>query len=159
RRPQHRRPQHDVGEGVLGVLPREAAAGEERLQRLRRQLDDPVALDPPGPPPFEVELLRREHAELHAAEPTAADPERYGSVWTITSATPGTSVRMRSSISLARACASASGAVGSRPRVRNTTSPSPVCRKRSARGGPPVHTETIRVTASASRATSRPCGL
>ncbi len=53
----NRRPQVDVGERVLGVLARIAATGEERLQRLGRQLDDPVALDPAGPAALERELL------------------------------------------------------------------------------------------------------
>ena len=44
-----------------------AAAGEERLQRLRGELDHAVALDAPRPAALERELLRREHAELHAA--------------------------------------------------------------------------------------------
>ena len=96
RRLKHRRAQVDVGERVLGVLARRAAAGEERLQRLRGELDHLVALDPPGPAALERELPRREHAELH------------GSVWTITSAMSGRSRRIRSSISLARAWASSS---------------------------------------------------
>ena len=64
---QDRRPQVDVGERVLGVLARRAAAGEERLQRLRGELDHLVALDPAGPAALERELPRREHAELHGS--------------------------------------------------------------------------------------------
>ena len=40
------------------MLARIAATGEERLQRLRRELDDPIAVDPPGPPPLELRPLR-----------------------------------------------------------------------------------------------------
>ena len=46
--------QVDLGERVLGVLARAAAAGEERLQRLRGELDDAVAVDPPGPAALEL---------------------------------------------------------------------------------------------------------
>jgi hypothetical protein len=63
---QHGRPLVDVGKRVLGVLARRATAGEEGLQRLRGELDDAVAVDAPGPAAFERQLLRREHAELHA---------------------------------------------------------------------------------------------
>jgi hypothetical protein len=40
-----------------------AAAAEERLKRLRSELDHAVALDPARPAAFEVTILRREHAE------------------------------------------------------------------------------------------------
>ena len=113
-------------EGVLGVLAGRRAAGEERLQRLRGELDDVAAVDPARPAALELELARREHAELH------------GSVWTITSATSGRARRSRSSTSLARACASASVAPGSRPSVTKATTPWPVRNSRSARGGPPA---------------------
>ena len=76
------------------MLARAAAAGEERLQRLRGELDDAIAVDPSGPAALEVGLPGTEHAESH------------GSVWTITSAISGCSRRMSSSISLARAWAS-----------------------------------------------------
>ena len=49
RRPLHRREQPHLVERVLGVLARVAAAGEERLERLRGELDHAVALDPPRP--------------------------------------------------------------------------------------------------------------
>ena len=55
----------------------------------------------------------------------------------------GSSVRIRSSISLARECASASGTLGSSPSVRKTTSPSSVWRNRSSRGAAPVCSRTI----------------
>src|SRR3954468_15159220 len=95
-----------LGERILGVPPRASAAGEIRLQRLRCELHDRVTLDDPGPAAFELQVARREHAELH------------GSVCTITSAMSGRARRIRSSISLARAWASASGLAASRPRVR-----------------------------------------
>ena len=125
RRVQHRRAEHDVGKRILGVLARAAAAREERLQRLRRELDDPVAVDAPGPSPLEIGLLRAEHAESH------------GSVWTITSAISGCARRMSSSISLARAWASSRRLWPSRPSVRNATRPTSVRRKRSSRGALP----------------------
>ena len=65
-RREHRRPELDVRERILGVLARGGAAAEERLQRLRRELDDPIAVDPPGPAALERRFRRREHAELHA---------------------------------------------------------------------------------------------
>ena len=43
------------------------AAGEERLQRLRGELDHPVPLDAARPAALERELLGREHAELHGS--------------------------------------------------------------------------------------------
>ena len=98
RRMEHRRPERDLVQRIRCVLPREAAAAEERLQRLRRQLHDDVAVDPSRPAALEREIRRREHAELHSP----------GSVCTTTSATSGNRRRMRSSISLARACAAAS---------------------------------------------------
>ena len=55
---EHRRAQVDVGERVLGVLARVAAAGEERLQRLRGELDHPVAVDATRPAALERELPR-----------------------------------------------------------------------------------------------------
>src|SRR5262249_33836117 len=98
RRMQHRRAQDDVFERKAVVLARLAAAGEERLQRLRGELDDAVVLDAPGPAARQIAVARREHAELHWR----------GSVCTTTSAISGRSRRIASSISLARACASAS---------------------------------------------------
>src|SRR5438046_2058650 len=96
----HRREEAHLCQGVLGVCPRLAAAREERLQRLGGELDHPLALDPAGPASHLV-LDRREHAELH------------GSVCTMTSEISGRSLRIRSSISLARECASASEVPGS----------------------------------------------
>ena len=58
RRVQDRRAELDVGERVLGVLARAAAAREERLERLRSELDDAIAVDAPGPAALEVGLLR-----------------------------------------------------------------------------------------------------
>ena len=72
-----------------------------------------------------------------------------GSVWTITSAISGRSRRIRSSISLARECASSSLLVPSSASVRNATSPSSVRRKRSSRGGLPVSSSTTRATTAA----------
>ena len=40
------------------------AADEERLERLRRELDDAVALDASGPASLEVGALGAEHAQL-----------------------------------------------------------------------------------------------
>ena len=99
--------QLDLRKGVLGMPPRGASTGEERLQRLRGHLNDRVAFDDPRPAALELEVTRGEHAQLH-----------YGSVCTITSAMSGRARRMRSSISLARACASASGLAAARLSVR-----------------------------------------
>ena len=111
RRLEHRRSQEHGLQGVLRVLTGGRAAGEERLQRLRGELNDGVAVDPAGPAALELELDRREHAQPH------------GSVWTITSATSGLARRSRSSTSLARAWASASVAPGSSPSVTKATTP------------------------------------
>ena len=73
RRAPHGREQPHLRERVLGVLARLSAAGEERLQRLRRELDHAVALDPARPPP-DLVLDRREHAELHGSDAPLAVP-------------------------------------------------------------------------------------
>ncbi len=91
---QDRRAKVDLVERVFGVLAGLTAAAEERLEGLRGELDHALALDPCRPTALEVAVLRAEHAELH------------GSVCTTTSATV-TAARIRSSIWLARACASA----------------------------------------------------
>src|SRR5919199_4117605 len=64
-RVQHGRAQVDLGERVLRVPSSLAAAGEEGLERLRRELDDDVALDDAGPAALEVVPLRAEHAQPH----------------------------------------------------------------------------------------------
>ena len=58
RRMEHRRAEDDVGERVDRVLARSSAAGEERLQRLRRELDHRVAVDPSRPAALEILLHR-----------------------------------------------------------------------------------------------------
>src|SRR5204862_3926512 len=63
-RPLDGREQPHLAERVLVVLARRAAAGEERLEALRREVDDAVTLHLPEPP-AEVARRRREHAELH----------------------------------------------------------------------------------------------
>ncbi len=107
-RVQHRRPDDDVLEREHVVLAGTAAAGEERLQRLRGELHDAVPLDAAGPAALEVAVFRREHAEPHAS----------GSVCTITSVIPGRARRTASSIRLAWLCATASGVPGSSLSVR-----------------------------------------
>jgi hypothetical protein len=67
RRMEHGRPEVDVGERVLRVMARRPTSREERLQRLRRELDDGVALDQPGPAALELQFARREHAESHGS--------------------------------------------------------------------------------------------
>src|SRR5207237_8177274 len=124
-RTPHGREEAHLRQRVLGVFPRLAAAGEERLERLGGELDHAVAFDPAGPASHLV-LDRREHAELH------------GSVCTTTSEISGRSRLIRSSISLARACASAREVCGSRPSVRYASRPSSVSMTRSSRGPAPV---------------------
>ena len=89
------------------MLARLAAAREERLERLRRELDHAVAFDPARPTALEV-------------LPFGLNMQSFsqGSVCTMTSAIPGCSRRIRSSTWLACACASASGVAPSRPSVR-----------------------------------------
>jgi hypothetical protein len=72
------------------VLARRPSAREERLQRLRGEMHDAVAVDAPDPAAFQRMTDRMEHAEFQ------------GSVCTTTSAIAGTAVRTRSSIALAR---------------------------------------------------------
>src|SRR5487761_1559585 len=143
-RMEHGRAEDDAVEQVLGVLACKPAAAEERLQRLRRQLDDAVAVDPTRPAALERKVCRREHAELHYS----------GSVCTTTSAICGSLSRMRSSISLARACASASAWPAPSRNVMWATSPSSVSRKRRSRGSTPVTSRTIDRTVATSPATS-----
>jgi len=64
---QHGRAQVDVGEGVFRVVASGAAASEERLERLRRELNHAVTFNAPGPASLERELPGREHAELHGS--------------------------------------------------------------------------------------------
>ena len=47
---EHRRPELDLGKRILGVLACLPTPGEERLERLRGELDHAVALDPARPP-------------------------------------------------------------------------------------------------------------
>src|SRR5262249_16915257 len=89
RRPRNRCEQADVLERVFVVFARRAAAGEEGRERLRSEVDDPVAFDHADPAPG-LAIARRK------------DTQPHGSVWTITSAISGRSRRMRSSTSLAR---------------------------------------------------------
>ena len=126
RRVQHGGPKLDVVERVLRVLAGAAASREEGFERLCRELDDAIAVDPTRPAALELGALGAEHAEFH------------GSVWTITSAISGCSRRMSSSIALACACASSSRHWPSRPSVRKATRPTSVRRNRSSRGGRPV---------------------
>src|SRR5579862_1074876 len=72
----------------------------------------------------------------------------------MTSPISGRSARTRSSIRLARACASPSVVAPPTASVRYATRPSSVWRKRSSRGGPPVSSRTMRITRSCSSATS-----
>ena len=81
--------QLDLVERVLGVLACLPPAEEERLQRLCREMRHPVAVDAAHPAALHLVADRVEHAEPH------------GSVCTITSATPGSAPRIRSSTPLA----------------------------------------------------------
>ena len=58
---QNGRAELDVGERVFRVVTRGASTREERLQRLRRELDHGVAVDDPRPAPRELQLARSEH--------------------------------------------------------------------------------------------------
>src|SRR5439155_4931179 len=71
---QHGRAKVDLGERILRVSPGRAATGEERLQRLRRELDDRVALDDARPAALELQVARSEHAESHDALVTITYP-------------------------------------------------------------------------------------
>src|SRR5262249_13160044 len=99
------REQPDVRQRILRVLARRAAAREERLQRLRCQVDDAVPVDAADPAALHRVSEGMEHAETH-----------YGSVCTTTSAIPGTALRPRSSIALARP--GAAGGDPAPPRAR-----------------------------------------
>ena len=88
---EYRREEHDVVQRVLRVLSRSPSTREEGLERLRSQLEHPLAVDAPDPAALQRVADRMEHAEPH-----------QGSVCTTTSAIAGTTVRTRSSIALAR---------------------------------------------------------
>src|SRR5439155_25277183 len=92
---QHGRAKDYLVERILRVLARGPASGEERLQRLRGELDHPVVLDAPRPASLQAEVTGREHAELHSR----------GSVCTTTSTISGRSRRIASSMRLACSCA------------------------------------------------------
>ena len=62
---QYGRAKVDVCERIFSVSARRAAAGEIRLERLRSELHDGIALDDPGPAAFELQILRSEHAKFH----------------------------------------------------------------------------------------------
>src|SRR5207237_3529735 len=64
----------DFVERILGMPARDSTAGEERLQRLCRELDDGVALDDPRPAALELQIFRSEHAEFHDTLVSVAYP-------------------------------------------------------------------------------------
>ena len=66
RRRLHRDEKRHVGERILGVLTGAAAAEEERLQRLGREVEHAVAVDATDPAALERVVVRVEHAEAHA---------------------------------------------------------------------------------------------
>ena len=70
RRVLHGHEQGDVGERVLRMHARAAADEEERLQRLRGEVEHPVVLDAADPPAVERVVVRVEHAEAHRAYST-----------------------------------------------------------------------------------------
>ena len=141
RRVLHGHEQGDVGERVLGVLARAAAAEEERLQRLRGEVKHAVAVDPADPPALERVVVRVEHAEAHRAYSTWNAQDRLGS----------SGLGVHDHLGDARdddpdplldpsrpsRAPSARLSAGSSASVRKTTSPSSVWRKRTARGGTP----------------------
>src|SRR5215216_6482189 len=154
RRLEHRRQQFDLGQGELGVVTHLPAAGEERLKRLGGELNDALAVDTPRPAADHVGAGRSEHAQPH------------GSVCTTTSAISGRRSRMRSSTSLASACASASVCSGETRSVTKTSRPSSVRTRRTSRGTSRVSSRTtattrcssggaVRSPAAASRSGSR----
>ena len=65
RRMEDGRQQPHALERIDGVLPRGAAAREERLQRLGREVHDVVVLDPADPPALHRVVDGMEHAEPH----------------------------------------------------------------------------------------------
>ena len=71
---QHRGAKVDVCKRILSVSTRRAAAGEIRLERLRSELQDGVALDDPRPAALELQILRSEHAKFHDTLVTLAFP-------------------------------------------------------------------------------------
>ena len=70
RRVLDRHEQRHVPERVLRMLARAAAAEEERLQRLRREVEYPVTVDAADPAPLHRVVVRVEHAEAHRGHST-----------------------------------------------------------------------------------------
>ncbi len=68
---EHGGEEHCVRQRELGVLARGPAPGEERLQRLRGELDDTIAVDPADPPALHGVAEGMKHAEAHRVSPEA----------------------------------------------------------------------------------------
>ena len=60
--------ERDAGERVLGVLACVRTTGEEVLQRLRGEMDDPVTVDAADPAALQRLVVGVEHAEAHSCQ-------------------------------------------------------------------------------------------
>ena len=145
---QDRRPRGDLVERVLRVLARRAAAGEERLQRLRGELD---------------RRGRRRSGPASRASSSRSFGLNMQSLTVrcgrLTSAISGSARRMRSSISLARAWASASALAGSSAERQERDQPVVGLRGSAARAAArPSPPDDARSRPRASRSTSAPSG-
>ena len=106
RRLLHGNQQRHVGQRELGVLSRAAATEEERLECLGGEVQHAVPVHAADPAPLHRLIVRAEHAESHRALFNLL-ASAHGSVWTITSAIPGTAARICSSTEDAVECATA----------------------------------------------------
>ena len=149
RRVEHRREEAHLDQRVLGVLARRAAAREERLQGLRGEVDDPIAVDPADPTPLHRVVERMEHAQPHVdrfsglrVDDDVGDCRDGLADALLDRARAPVGVRER--------------LVPGEPESEERDEPSSVRTKRSSRGGAPVSSRTSDSIAPASTSTSSP---
>src|SRR5439155_21506529 len=98
RRIENRREQRHLVEPVLRVLARASAAEEERLQRLRGQVEHALAVDPADPPSLHRVVVRVEHAEPHRSTDSIRSATTRVSPGDVSALTPGMARRATSGV-------------------------------------------------------------
>ena len=135
--------------GILGMLARRASAREERLQRLRGEMDDAVAVDASDPAALERVFERVEHAEPQASRLRVhhhvGDRGHRAAHALLDRARPAVRVRERPA--------------PSSPSVRKTTMPSSVRTMRTSRAIAPVSSRTAASIAAVSISTASPAAV